>query len=179
MAATKGLKSPSRASWVAFYLLVFAALFGASLVAAVNAMMGQVPGLTVLSIYGSIVSLLFLPLLLRGKSVIRWVVFGLLLLGITELLFVPGTSRQRFVKDLRSIRPGMTIVQVEAIMGRYNSVPDAVPNTQRLPSGELILIRRDLAIYRHAGGDDAAFNADGGTVNFKNGRVVDVEFSPD
>lgn len=178
MSATKGLKYSNRESWVAFYFLVFVTLFGALLLLAITGIMGYVPGIAAL-IYGVVVTLLFSPLLLHGKSVTRWIAFGLLLLVIAALPIVPWTSRHRFVKDLYSIKPGMTVAQVEAIMERYNHVPDARPNTRHLPSGEWELIRSDLAIYRHAGGDDAGFNADAGSVNFKSGRVVDVEFLPD
>lgn len=178
MSATKALKYSNRESWVTFWLLVFVALFGALFLLAITGIMGYVPGLAAL-IYGVVVTLLFSPLLLRGKSVARWVIFGLLLFVIVALPIVPWTSRHGFVKDLYSIRPGMTVAQVEAIMERYNHVPDAMLNTKRLPSGELALVRSDLAIYRHVGYDDEAFNADFGRVNFENGRVVDVEFLPD
>lgn len=191
MDATKGLRYSNRESWVTFCALMFVALVGALFLLAITEIMGQVPTLAGL-VYGGIVILLFSPLLRHGKSTARWVIFGLFMLGMAVLLFVPWTSRQIFVKDLNSVRPGMTTVQVEAMMGRYmkgtgwpgfdhggGGLTDlGTGSTNKMKpsnSGEIEL--DNALVYRHS--NEGEYNSDWGIVHFQNGRVVNVEFSPD
>jgi hypothetical protein len=99
-------------------------------------------------------------------------------LAATILHLVPWSSRNGFLKHLYSIRRGMTEDQVNAIMGGYirgtgfPTNPFAEPPG---PPGELTI--EGALVFRHS--EDPAYNADWGIVNFRNGRVTEVEFSRD
>lgn len=94
--------------------------------------------------------------------------------------FVAGadTSRTRFLRDLYSIRPGMTPDQVRRIMAGYNEGTGWPPNllVDRVePSGEFTV--PGAIVFRHS--DEPQYNSDWGVVSFKNGRVTQVRFDPD
>ena len=104
-------------------------------------------------------------------------------------------TRGRFLHDLYRVQPGMTIEEVETIMGGYihgtgwPSNPHASEPQQTLadlgtgrqftaidtPEGEITI--KGARVYRHS--DDGSQNADWGIVEFEEGRVVSVSFSPD
>jgi len=115
-------------------------------------------------------------------------------LGVAVLYFVPWSSRKPFLHDLYSIRRGMTEADVRRIMGKYMegtgwpavygsetpgegtlATSDATYATTVSPKGELAI--RNSLVFRHS--NSGQFNADFGIVEFKNGKVTQVSFSPD
>ena len=127
---------------------------------------------------------------------------------VVVLVLTPWHPRQRFVRDLDSVRPGMTVDEVEAILGKYVKgsgwvIPAGPPPMVRGPDDPVDedAARRAAeaqAAYvppAYPAGDErahatgtmtyrwcttgAAFNSDWGQVTFKDGRVVQVEFLPD
>lgn len=123
-------------------------------------------------------------------------------------LFVPWHPRKVFVARLYSIEEGMTVDEVEAILGGYTkghgwAIPDQPPphdlgspeETERVtqellrdaearyrppeyPDGEARAHATGTMIYRW-NTTSASYNADWGQVEFVDGKVVAVEFRPD
>jgi hypothetical protein len=94
---------------------------------------------------------------------------------VAVLHLVPWSIRKTFLRDLHRVRPGMTVGEVEAIMGGYLHGTGLPPNPFGPPTGPppnpTIVSAR---VYRHT-----ETIADWGIVHFRNGRVRDVRFSPD
>jgi len=126
--------------------------------------------------YALIVAVVVAPFLRTAPQKSRRNGLTLSLSLMLIIVAMPWNSRKAFVRDLYSVRPGMTVRQVEAIMGRYNEYC-IQPNTILSPDGELALVDPNIASYRHS--EEPAFNGDIGVVHFQNGRVVRVEFLPD
>lgn len=82
------------------------------------------------------------------------------------LYVVPWSTRKPFLRDLSSIRPGMTADQVRKQMSSYIAV------AEQRHSGALSRLS-----YRHS--DHWRFNADFGNIYIVSGRVAQVEFSAD
>jgi len=117
--------------------------------------------------------------------------------AVTATLYCADwTSRKPFLRDLYSIRPGMTESEVRRIMANYtegtgwpaiygapSNAPGILHNsgtganfaTGTSSAGQLTL--NESLVFRHDTNGD--FNSDWGIVTFKNGRVVCVSFSPD
>jgi len=144
-----------------------------------------------------------------GASLLFWVPFLIyrptklkatllivcLVLALAVPIHVVTSSRGRFLRDLYSIQPGMTVEEVEAIMAGYIQGTGFPANpysegeedelvdlgtgrrfhTVDTPEGEMEIV--GSKVYRHS--DDGAYNADWGIVEFEHGRVVSVSFSPD
>lgn len=93
------------------------------------------------------------------------------LLGIALLILhlAPWSSRKPFLQSLRTIRVGMTLPEVEAIMAGYGR-----GSGWRGLEGPLFA---DAVVFRHS--DEARFNSDWGIVRFGGDKVVAVEFLPD
>lgn len=147
--------------------------------------------------------LLFLPLIRVGRlRIAKAILCGLFLLAMVALWFSPVSTRQPFLRDLGRVEKGMTLAQVEAIMGGYmkgtgwpepppfakGSAPQssnpqnikdlATGSTHQIEAdkkGELQIV--DAVTYRHS--DEGEYNSDWGVVSFQNGRVSKVEFMPD
>lgn len=146
------------------------------------------------------VLILFALGILRRTSLRRqpervWIL-AVLSAAIAGLYFVPWSSRKPFLRDLYSIRPGMTESQARQIMGRYmegtgwpavygnasnapGSLVDAGSGatyaTDVTPSGEMAV--RDFIVYRHS--TDGAYDSDWGIISLSNGVVLGVSFSAD
>jgi len=111
-------------------------------------------------------------LLLRDSSARRKVlILSLFVIAVFCVRFVDWNSRKPFLKDLYTIREGMTPTQVEEIMGRYTVGGGQTESAER---GEIVA---GSISYRHT--QEAWGNSDWGTVTFESGRVVNVDFSPD
>jgi len=94
---------------------------------------------------------------------------------VGALLFVPWHPRKRFVNAMDSIRIGMTVEEVERVMGAYERRVDSTsPYTfpDRTYDGPA---DRQISF----GSTVAGYDADIAEVTFLNGRVVYVEFQPD
>jgi hypothetical protein len=114
----------------------------------------------------------------------RWAKFSVLALftlGVMLVFVDSEDSSQAVMRHLHRVQLGMNVTQVEAIMGRYNRYNALfhIQNTKRLPSGQLVLINPEYAVYKHSTPDDGAYNAAHGTVHFKNGKVTGVSYRGD
>jgi hypothetical protein len=149
--------------------------------------------------YLLLILLFALGLLRRQRSSTqfgRLIALSVIVASIAALYVVPWSSRKPFLRDLYSIRRGMTEADVRRIMGRYmegtgwpathNGTPagsgtltDSGTGAKypigSSPSGEMTI--ESSLVFRHS--TDAAFNSDWGIVRFKDGRVTAVSFSPD
>lgn len=110
-----------------------------------------------------------------------------LLTALTALLYmVPWTSRKPFLRDLGSIRPGMSEAEVRQIMRGYiegTGWPASPASAERENAGygqaaapEPLALPGSL-VFRHS--TNGAFNSDWGVVALENGRVTRVRFDPD
>jgi hypothetical protein len=84
---------------------------------------------------------------------------------VLALFLVPWTTRKPFLRDLYSIKPGMSVAEARKIMARW------VDESRGIDTGNSISFRHSI--------HDARFNADFGQVDIQNGKVVGVWFSPD
>jgi hypothetical protein len=145
--------------------------------------------------YGLFCTLILLPLLLWKASWPKYVCYALMILSLGVLYFVPWNSRKPFLRDFEKIRIGMTLSEVEMIMGDYikgtgwqalrstetsMATPtvlssDITMKTSDNPSGELEI--QDTIVYRHS--NEGAYNSDWGVVKFEDGKVVGKTFLPD
>ena len=94
------------------------------------------------------------------------------------LYLTPWSSRNGFLKHLRSIKPGMTVTDVNGIMRGYMQGTGIPPNPFAVPPsppGQSTF--QGALVFRHS--EEPAYNADWGIVNLKDGRVTSVEFSAD
>jgi hypothetical protein len=143
--------------------------------------------------YGLFWTAVLLPFLLWRPSVLKIRIYMLFLAALIILHAVPWNSRKVFLRDFDKVRVGMTVEEVEAVMGKYikGTGWPAGPSTTRQvltevgtgismktyesPTGELGI--QDSVVYRHS--NDGAFNSDWGIVRFQEGRVVWKDFMPD
>jgi hypothetical protein len=94
------------------------------------------------------------------------------------LYLTPWSSRNAFLKDLYSIKPGMTVTEGQVIMRGYipgTGFPSNPLAETSGPGGELTI--QGALVFRHS--QEPANNADWGIVNLRDGRVTSVEFSAD
>lgn len=113
--------------------------------------------------YGAAVSIILLWLVFwrfKAEKLVVWILF---LLALCVLWITPWNSRKTFLRDFYSIRPGMTIAEVDARMKRYAKYNWSTGPSQR--------------IYRHSNTDE--YGADFDIVDFKNGKVTKTLFHPD
>lgn len=149
----------------------------------------------VFAAYGFLWTLILLPFLLRRPSIAKYAFYVLLMISLAILYFVPWNSRKPFLRDLERVQIGMTVAEVESIMGEYlkgtgwPALPGTASSNGQLMevgsgitmttsdsfSGELAI--EDSIVYRHSIG--GAFNSDWGVVMFKEARVVRKTFMPD
>lgn len=115
----------------------------------------------------------------------RWqlITVGVVVGGVLLLWWNPFHPRKRFLHDLYSVQTGMTVDEVEAIMGGYMKGWGArfhpgVENYEppEYPTGPDRASVTGTMTYRWSAG---AFDADWGQIRFSSGRVVEVEFHPD
>jgi hypothetical protein len=112
----------------------------------------------------------------RGPGIPVTTKLVLLAAGLTMIIsvrFLDGNSQKPFIRDLLTVRSGMTRPEVDGIMGRYLR-PEWEDSTDDLYHG---IDPNGLVVYRPS--HEAAYNADWGIVRFKDGKVFSVEFSSD
>jgi hypothetical protein len=123
--------------------------------------------------------------LVSGNARGRWAALAGLLAAVI-LIYVPWHPRKVFVLDLDSVHRGMTVDEVEAVMGKYVKgvgakwvVPGGVaPSPDGYPEGDQRAHASGRMTYRWCT-TDSAYDADWGQVEFLDGKVVRVEFLPD
>ncbi len=111
----------------------------------------------------------------ESRRTFRLATFMMVMAALAALHFVPWTGRKTFLRDLYTIRPGMTEDQVRRIMARYIE-GTGWPAPGGSAAGESLLLPGSL-VFRHS--NEAAFNSDWGIVALKDGKVSDVRFSAD
>ena len=106
---------------------------------------------------------------------------ALILLLVTLLPFLfPPEGQTIFRERLSTIRAGMTVDEVEKIMGQYSKgLGKGVPGgVEEYPTGESRLTATGTMYYRW-NTSDGRYDWDLGEVTFKDGKVTTVEFLPD
>ncbi|WP_406699100.1 hypothetical protein V5E97_09495 [Singulisphaera sp. Ch08] len=113
-----------------------------------------------------------------GQQLGRLVILISMCVVASVLHLTPWSSRNGFLKDLYSIRPGMSVSEVKAMMAGYiegTGWPTNPLTKPPVPPGEFTI--RGALVFRHS--EEPAYNSDWGIVNFRDGRVTGVEFSAD
>jgi hypothetical protein len=83
-------------------------------------------------------------------------------------------SRKPFIRDLYTVKVGMTGIDVKNIMGKYDKQVNLYsPRTYEYLNADFT----GQESFRHT--DEGWGNADAGTIKFHDGRVLQVEFSHD
>jgi hypothetical protein len=123
------------------------------------------------AIYAAFWILVFLLLLEGAPTCHKLLILMLLAATFFSVRFVDWNSRKPFLKDLYRIKKGMTVAQVEQIMGDYmmRSAPTVADEQGEIITGKLF--------YRHT--DEGWGNCDVGSVFFSDSHVVYTGFSPD
>jgi hypothetical protein len=110
---------------------------------------------------------------MRQRFLLALLIFSLIL----PVRFIDWDSRKPFLKDLYQVHVGMTEAQVDQIMGNYIRGSGWPTNPNPDVAGVAELAIANSVIYRHT---DAGWgDSDWGIVTYRNGRVVDVRYSPD
>ena len=129
--------------------------------------------------------LVLLLLLVGSPARHKLWVLGLLVVALFAARYVDWNSRKPFLRDLYRVKDGMTVAQVDAIMGDYmvgGGVPLDSPGSRldgradELSAAGAKPVTGTIS-YRHT--DEGWGDSDWGVVTFEDGRVVDVSFSPD
>lgn len=145
--------------------------------------------------YGLSGALVILPVVIppsRLSALVAVVLVGFLI----AFHLVPWTSRKPFLGQLNKVQTGMTETQVRVIMTGYKEGTGwpAAPwqptgsagtletagssNTFRtVTDTNAQLALADSVVFRHS--DDGRFNSDWGVVEFKDDRVIRIQFMPD
>lgn len=125
--------------------------------------------------------------IIRFNKQKMWLVIAFLFF-VVLIYYMPWSSRKVFLRDLYSIKSGMSITEVERRMSRYiipfeDDMPnDLIPTSSDI-SWDVVKEKQsdtglvDQLVYRHS--NNGLFNADLGIVHFKNGLVESVEFMTD
>lgn len=114
----------------------------------------------------------------RRRAVAVWAVG---LSAVLALYVLPWHPRKQFVWDLYSIRPGMSVAEVEAVMGGYIKGAGRKwggDGGAAYPAGEAAGTATGTMTYRW-NATDWEYDADWGQVEFAAGRVVGVRFLGD
>jgi len=106
-------------------------------------------------------------------------ILALFVIVLFSVRFIDWHSRKPFLRDLYSIKEGMTPAQVDQIMGgymkgHYGGPPGSHTQYEFDEQGDVVT---GGVTYRHT--NEGWGNSDWGTVTFENGRVVYTRFSPD
>jgi hypothetical protein len=145
-------------------------------------------------IYAALWSAVMLPLVIRRFTAAKLAILLVFICGLAIVHFVPLNSRERFLRDLRRIKPGMTAAEVETIMAKYmkneglspwpmqtDSPKQDHPVRTSTPAREVAPDENGERLYyleyRHTEHGD--FCGDQGIVHFEEGKVSRVEFLPD
>ena len=136
----------------------------------------------VVAIYAAFWVLVGALLLVGSPGREKLLILGLLVVALFSIRFVDWNSRKPFLKDLYRVQEGMTIAEVEQIMGDYMGGICYPDHSLGLPARESAaeveeLALPDRAVYRHT--SEGWGNSDWGEIWFEKGRVKEVRFLPD
>ncbi|MBN1581013.1 MAG: hypothetical protein JXA89_09950 [Anaerolineae bacterium] len=109
----------------------------------------------------------------------KGLILALFVLVLFSVRFVDWHSRKPFLKDLYSIKEGMTPAQVDRIMdgymrGTYGGPPGSDTQYTFDEQGQIV---NGAVTFRHT--DEGWGDSDWGRVTFRDGRVSEVTFLPD
>jgi hypothetical protein len=117
-----------------------------------------------------------LPALLLTLVDFRWMKLtisaGTILILLYLWIAIPFSPQQRFFRCIRSIRPGMTISETE---GRMHEFIQCHPYWMKPKQRPLAAQLTGAVFYTH-NDPDCGIHSDDGTVNFKDGRVVETKW---
>lgn len=118
-----------------------------------------------------------LSILLRDTRVFRAAVVGSFLAACLAVRWVDWNSRKPFLRDLDSLRAGMSRADAERIMGRWmrGTGWPSNPMTGGKP-GEAFQVP-DSDVWRHT--NEGWGDSDWGVVTYDAGFIASVEFLPD
>jgi hypothetical protein len=156
---------------VVFLMLLLAAFALFDYMAGVSLLWPWMLGLLAMGLGLGVLGTIDVPARPRGVVLL---LFAVVFVG---LRWVNWNSRKPFLRDLYSVRVGMTPSQVEAIMGKYLKGTGWPANTVADPSARGELTLPGTVVYRHT--NEGWADSDWGMVEFAGGKVVRVEFSPD
>ncbi|MGD9049488.1 MAG: Clr5 domain-containing protein, partial [Anaerolineae bacterium] len=134
------------------------------------------------AIYAAFCVLVGLLLLVGSPKREKLLILGLLVVVLFSLRFVDWNSRKPFLKDLYRVQEGMSLEQVEEIMGEYMGGACCPAEPLGPTGGEGAaqtegMAQPDRLVYRHT--DEGWGNSDWGEIHLENGRVVEIQFLPD
>lgn len=90
---------------------------------------------------------------------------------------IDWNTRKPFLRDLNSIQIGMSEGDVEAIMSDYMKVDRELANPPTQVPSPQDIFTPEILVYRHT--NQSWGDSDWGIVTLEEGKVVEVDFSPD
>jgi hypothetical protein len=172
----------TRAAWLRYALLAFAIWFALSIFLILDVSFSVSVYWPFLAIYAAFCLLIGALLLVGSPSRVKLLILGLLVVVLFSIRLFDWNSRKPFLKDFYRVKEGMTVDQVEQIMGSYMGGPCEPTLPSEASGGQqaietAVLAEPDRAVYRHT--DEGWGNSDWGEVTFEEGRVVEIQFLPD
>ncbi len=172
----------ARTAKLRYALLALAIWFALSILLVLDVGFAVSVYLQFLAIYTAFWVLMGALLLVGSPRREKLLILGLLVLVLFSIRFVDWNSRKPFLKDFYRVREGMTVEQVEQIMGSYMGGTCCPAHPLGLPDGKQTaeteeLAVPDRAVYRHT--NEGWGNSDWGEITFEKGQVVKIEFLPD
>jgi len=160
--------------------LAFVAAAGLAFAAFADYIVGLPCGSKWYAAFAGLFSAVMIPLVIWRYHTAKLLVYIAFLFALLALCVAPWNPRKRFLADLYSIRPGMTVSQVEARMKRYMLWDGRWRSAAAVSAGATqhgSAAAPNELTYRHS--DDPMYNADLGIIKLRDGKVVSVEFSGD
>ena len=172
----------ARTAWLRYALLAFAIWFGLSIFLIMDVTYSVSVYWQFVAIYAAFCVLVGLLLLVGSPKREKLLILGLLVIVLFSLRFVDWNSRKSFLRDLYRIQEGMSLEQVEEIMGEYMGgaccpAESLARSDEKEPGEPEQMAPPDRLVYRHT--DEGWGDSDWGEVHFENGRVAKVRYLPD
>jgi hypothetical protein len=172
----------TRTAWLRYALLALAIWFGLSIFLIMDVGYSVSVYWQFVAIYAAFCVLVGLLLLVGSPKREKLLLLGLLVVVLFSLRFVDWNSRKPFLRDLYRVQEGMSVEQVEEIMGKYMGGACCSAKPLDLSAGEGVtetegMAQPDRLVYRHT--SEGWGDSDWGEVHFENGRVVEIQFLPD
>jgi hypothetical protein len=172
----------ARTARLRYALLALAIWFALSILLILDVGFAVSVYLQFLAIYAAFWVLIGALLLVGSPRHEKLLILGLLVMVLFSIRFIDWNSRKPFLKDFYRVREGMTVEQVQQIMGDYMGGTCQPDNPFGLPTGESAAETEELAlpgraVYRHT--NEGWGDSDWGEITFDKGRVVRIQFLPD
>jgi hypothetical protein len=183
----QGIVDDSRDDWVRtaklrHALLAIAIWFALSIYLVLDVVFSVSVYWQFVAIYTAFWVLIGALLLVGSPGREKLLTLGLFVVVLFSLRAIEWNSRKPFLKDLYLVKEGMTIEQVEQLMGNYMGGICYPAHPLGLPAGRSAaeteeLALPDRAVYRHT--NEGWGDSDWGEIRFEEGRVVEIRFLPD